>query len=519
MGRHSDPWRLTLAVIILGGVATLDLCAGRVMPGDDLQAVLDRGEDLALEPGEVYEVGAPLRFMADGQAIHTRGAVSLDEFATLRLSNADNPQLIHGNAMDDIVLERVVLDGNRSRLCDLPSGHPRRGEPLVMFGGAGAKRQTVRSCLLMSARTWSTLKLHEEGSGLVARDNLILGAGTDPRGNGRADGEKPFSWGDGISCAAAGSLIENNLVIDATDVGIVVFGAPGTKVRGNVVATVSRETLGGINMVDALEYYAVEGRGYSYEGTRIEENWIDAFGGRIHIAVPMGASPWVPHSAHRVLFGGIVRNNRLTGGAAGYGFVAHGIDDFVIEGNTADATFSGLGDGLGPTRRPVMPEAFLHDSGTIGSSRLQPDFKAADGRLEHLLRCNHGPTGDDGYRIDPYGEDELAAVVRAAYLEMLAREPRPEEARRWMETMAAGTVRADSLRRSLMSTPEFEKLHGEIDPDRMQAFRLALWRQLLRQALGGDALSGMDARATYRAAKQRLADRDFRKGLDLKGGP
>jgi parallel beta-helix repeat protein len=90
---------------------------------------------------------------------------------------------------------------------------------------------------------------------------------------------------DGISLACSNSTVSGNVILDATDGGIVIFGSPGSKVTGNVcvmllnlfraprylvtlfvrplglkasrsllslpsILALSRDLLGGINMVD-----------------------------------------------------------------------------------------------------------------------------------------------------------------------------------------------------------------------------------------------------------------------------
>lgn len=494
-------------------VASAGCLFSAAQPGDDLQAILDSGSDLELQPNAIYEIEETLRYKADGQKITTIGARGIETYATLRLVNPETPQLIHNHAMDDIVLEKVILDGNRYELSNMPSESPRKWHPLVQFGGPDANNQTAQDCVFIAPRTWSTLKLHEGATGLVARNNIFIGAGTGPRGNGRDLREQAFDWGDGITCAAEGSLIVNNLILDPTDVGIVAFGAPGTQIRENTIATISRESLGGINMVDALSCYEMEDKEghFSYVGTVIEDNLIDAFGGRIHIALPMGASPWVPNNSHKILYGGTVRNNHLTGLAGGYGYVAHGIDGFTIEGNTTDAKFSGLGDGLNRQLRPVPAAPFLFDSRTIGNTKLQPEFVAADTKLEHLLRCNHGPRDETGYRVYPYGKYEAEGVVLAAFVEMLARKPTAEETQYWTNYLGATKDTADNLRRTLMASPEFNVLHGFINPNKLHTFRNELWFQALSHVLAGRNLQELSSKMLYTQTKAALLKPNKRK--------
>ena len=224
--------------------------------------------------------------------------------------------------------------------------------------------------------------------------NIFLGAGTDPRGNGHEIHERAFSWDDGISCAARRRQIRNNLLMDITDGAIVLFGAPGSVGENNVVAAISRETLGAINMVDPIGYYAIVGdkARTDYRGLLVRNNLIDARGARIHIAVPMGGAPWAPKNKDYWLVGARVTGNTIIGRAAAYGFVASGVEDFVVTNNTSSASYSGIGEGTNPAKPPDNPGPFLYTPAGVRHCTLQDEFVASQRHLMHLLRCNHGPT-------------------------------------------------------------------------------------------------------------------------------
>ncbi|MEM0964855.1 MAG: right-handed parallel beta-helix repeat-containing protein [Verrucomicrobiota bacterium] len=460
-------------------------------PGDDLQAILDRGSDLYLEPGKVYPIHQTLRFVQPGQRISTLHPTRLNDYARLVLAAPDIGQLVNGMRLDGVVLEKVILDGNRYGLSYMDRIH---GKPeLVFFGGQGASRQIVRQCVFLNPRTWSALKVHEGGNEIVVEDNVFFGAGHDVRGNGREGREKPiiqehqthYNWGDGISCAARNTTVRNNLIIDPTDVGIVFFGAPGSVAEGNVIASISRESLGGINLVDPLEFYAFEEEPslIDYRGTTLRDNWIDARGARIHMAIPIGATPWVPSKKGFTLLGGAVQDNLITGGAAAYGIVVSGVRDWTINGNQSKAQYSGIAEGL-HRNPPDEPGPFLFEPEFVENTVLQSDFKPAERHLKHLLRCNHLPRNPMGFRDYSYGSSEVQAVVETAFLEMLAREPSIEELLFFSDWLSTTRTNADSLRRVLMGSPEFVLLRGAFNPQDLQLFREKLWMKALSEAVG-----------------------------------
>ncbi len=454
-----------------------------VLPGNDLQAILDKGQDLILQKGGVYEIKKTLRYKFPRQKIVTKDAVDLSDYATLRIADADLMLLLDGGRQDNIILKNVILDGNRYRISTVAKKEGSGGggqPPLVLFGGGGAEGQQALQNVFMSTRTWSTLKIHEGAVGIVAAGNIFLGAGVGPRGNGREKREKPFGWGDAISCAAKNSTVRNNLIIDPTDVGIVFYGAPGSVAEDNVISTISRESLGGINLVDPIIYALdKEKTRYDYSGVIVRNNYIDAFGGRIHIAVPMGCGVWVPHLKDNTLVGATVTGNTIAGGAAAYGFVVNGVESFTVKDNTSVAKYSGRGEGLNVKRPPDEPGPFLYDDKNIKNCTLQKEFKPAKRHLLHLLRCNHGKSNELGYRIYAYGEHEVKAVVNAAYLEMLGRKPTRKEMQSQINWLQETQSTADQLRRNLMESKEFKKRFGKVASEDLHIYRIELWFNIL----------------------------------------
>ncbi|MEM6910670.1 MAG: hypothetical protein AAF555_03725 [Verrucomicrobiota bacterium] len=479
------------------------------LPGDDLQAVLDRGEDLALEKGALYEIRQTLRYRKPGQKIFTKGAEFPSDYATLRLANKDLMMLIHGGGQEGAVLERVICDGDRYRLSTVPKGRGSggAGQPaLVHFGGPGGDGQIVRNCVFMNTRTWSTLKMHEHASNMLTENNLFFGMGVDPRGNGREFNEIPFSWADGVSSAATDSIIRNNLLIDPTDVGIVLYCAPGSIVEDNVVAAISRESLGGINLVDALlEMFALDEdlTLFDYGGVVVRNNYIDNFGARIHMGIPVGCAVWHPRFKGRILQGGSVTGNTIAGGAGGYGIVAHGLKGWTIQDNLSTAHYSGLAEyGFHPNP-PDPPAAFLFHAESVLESELQPEFQETVRHIDHLLRTQKAPQNEFGYQMHDYGHEEIQAVVQAAYLEMLGRDPTREELLAAADLLQSRQRNADGLRRQLMGTPEFEEKFGFHFPAELHPFRVQRWFDLCDQLLREKG-EMYPMRELYQDALQRL---------------
>jgi len=249
-------------------------------------------------------------------------------------------------------------------------------------------------------------------------------------------------------------------------------------VENNMVASVSRESLGGINLVDAFDIYALneEKTRFDYRGATVRNNEIDAFGARIHIGLPMGCVPWVEHWKGKILDGGIVTGNIMTGGAGGYGFVAHGLTGWTITGNVSRAVYSGLAEYKDANPNPPDdPAPFLYDAVSVTNTELQAEFKPCERNVIHLLRTHHAPTNSLGYQMHDYGDSEVEAVVKAAYLEMLGRDPGSAELRKAIRALCAKELNADELRRQLMAGDEFKKRFGEVSSESLHPWRVKRW--------------------------------------------
>ena len=422
-------------------------------------------------------------FRTAGQRIETIGAETAADFARIVMADGAQGTLVNAQGIAGATLSKLILDGNRPGFRSGDGVVP--AEPMLSFGGAGAVGQLIEKCIVLNGRCaggWGAIHVQEGGKDVVVRDNVVFSAGTDIRGNGRSPFEKPFGWGDGISTASRSTLIENNLIYDATDEGIMLQGAPGSLVRSNVVVALSREMLGGIALIDPFKYYELdaEKKTYDYRGVVVEDNLVLALGGRIHAGFPMGGSPWNARFSGTTLVGATVRNNHIGGGAGGYGFVVDGVDEFKIVGNTSDATFSGLGDGK-PGLPPDAPQAFMFNPAKVGSSKLQSGFQPLEKSLTGVLRARRTPQDSRnalGYRDQPYPTEEAAAVVEMAFVEMLGRKPNDAEQSHGINWLQETRSNADTLRRGLMGTPEFVSKHGHIDPLKLHTWRSGRWLKL-----------------------------------------
>ncbi|MEO5919533.1 MAG: hypothetical protein ABIQ01_00175 [Pseudolysinimonas sp.] len=274
------------------------------------------GAEAVLCPRSVFTLTQPIRFTDRDQQIYTQGRPVDGTRATLRVSGKLQTTAINGVDRSGVVLESVQIDGAR------PSLGSQGGDALIELGG-NASGQTVRSVVAFEPRSWSAIHFFEgavSGGVPACQDAVITGNTIGPAG--RPDG----TWADGISLACGTSLVEDNVITDATDGSIVVFGAPGSTIRGNTIVAATQTMLGGINMVD------FGATGGNYTGTTVSGNTIDARGALIKVAIGMGPQIWACWEGTN--FGATVTGNTLRGDHMGYGLAVNGVRDWIVSGNT-----------------------------------------------------------------------------------------------------------------------------------------------------------------------------------------
>ncbi len=394
--------------------------------------------------------------------------------------------IINAEGLADVVIKNVRIDGNRDQM--RPSAGKVAKQPFISLGKEGGDDQTIQNCIITNARCsggWAAIHVHENAFRTIIQDNIIFGSGVDVLGNGRSALEYPFAWGDGISVAARNSIIKNNLIIDATDEGIMVQGAPGTKVHNNVIVALSREVLGGIALIDPADYCLLDSteNTYDYRGVEVKNNLVHALGARVHIGFPCGLDVWNWNEHHKILVGAEVKENEMIGKIGAYGFAVSGVKDFTVTGNKAMAVFEERGDGLAGNP-PDEATAFIYETSRTINTNLQSDFVPSKKHIIHLMRNFRTPVNEAGYRIlDHYGELESHAIVHAAYVEMLGRVPDDIESAKWAKWLNETRVNADQLRALLMAKDEFIKKNGFWRPYQLQECRLLLFNQQLFETI------------------------------------
>ncbi|KAK4689550.1 hypothetical protein P7C73_g574, partial [Tremellales sp. Uapishka_1] len=330
-----------------------------------------KGTLVALCPGSVHRLQAPIIFTAPQQTLTTEGNVKGRERAMLIVEGAEQATAIRADCAkcSYSTIRSLVVDGNRPQMLRL-----NHAEALLALGNA--EGQTVRDCRLYEPRGWSALHVRE---------------------------------GDRKQCSKA-HIVDNEIVLfDTTDGAIVLFGSSGTEVRNNEIFSRTRMVSGGINLVD---YEPFDG---DYSFVRVHHNTIYAHSRYLKVGIAVGPSTW-EDDITSVVHGGSITDNTLHGNHFGYGFVVSSAKGFTVLRNVVDenARFSGSeGPRCPQAPKNHRPTPFLiHRASSQGS--FQEDF--VNGEVEHIICLNPPDENGKPYRPWRYRDSPLSIATKEAAL-------------------------------------------------------------------------------------------------------
>lgn len=277
------------------------------------------GTTVLLCPNSVVEITNAVFFTSPNQTLATQGYPTDDTRATLYVNNVNQSCAIYTarDWADHLAVRNIQIDGGRERLGIAPQN---TGLALIEAGGNTAG-QIFDQIHAYEPRGWSVLHGVEGWENwchnMVVTNNQIGPSGHAPSGVSqfrRDTGTYPGGqWADGISMACKASTIQSNVVTDATDGAIVIFGSPGTQVISNTIVAVSRQLMGGINMVDWGPFAG------SYLGVVVANNTLNAKSQFIKVGIPIGGMIWGTDNRTTSRGGyGTVTGNTFISGTKGY---------------------------------------------------------------------------------------------------------------------------------------------------------------------------------------------------------
>lgn len=372
-----------------------------------IQSRLNTYGEAKLCQGAVFHLTGSVS-LAAGQQIYTEGNPTNDSRALLQIA-ADTDQsgiklttAINGLNNSNIDIHHIRIDGGRDSFAYF------FGPALILVGG-NASGQKVRFVKAWATRTWTTIHVFEgacSGGSCGCTGAQILNNEIGPAGY------SDEAWADGITLGCHASTVQQNTIVDATDGGIVIFGAAGSEISNNTIKAQCRSLLGGINMID----------NGNYTNTRVISNSIIAEGAQIKVGIPIGNFWDANFCAQRTISGGFVQNNSFQGAYMGYGIGAKGISNFTVTGNNSTAIHSGITTcGCGGTScnsqafQSDAPRAFLRDPITASSSNnsFQGEFQSASLNA-HPVRLEPLSTWQSWTRVPGSGATPSSPAVTTA---------------------------------------------------------------------------------------------------------
>src|SRR3989344_1337420 len=342
--------------------------------GSDIQdALIRKGSKAKLCQKSVFFLSDTINFTHSDQELFTEGLpTDSSKKAHLKIVNKNVSLAVNAFNQNNVKIKNIKVDGNRRELGQLVS------HALIIVGG-NVLYQQVDSVEAYDSRSWSTIHVnwgnfyddengnkHTSCKNVHVTNNIVGPSGETTTGK----------WSDGISVQCEESLVEDNTIVDVTDGGIVIFGAPKSKIINNHIYAEKQPLLVGIALVDYNDYKG------NYKNVQVINNKIISDGSYIRAGIAMGSKIWHCPSDDDISsnFGAVIKNNKLSGDYFGYGYVINGVNDWVVEENISEAKYEGIpGTGCGVPNTSL--DAFLFEKNN-SFGIFQSEFR--DARLEKI---------------------------------------------------------------------------------------------------------------------------------------
>ncbi|GHU79306.1 hypothetical protein FACS1894191_1820 [Clostridia bacterium] len=332
--------------------------SGKVYTADELMDMLAKAEkEVVLEPGDLVLANVPI-FIPKGKKLSTRGGYNAHYLKMARIIRTGMYNKGVVNMLDDSTCEGVWVDGNRPEF-GVRCLKIRRGVCI----GADGNGSKINGNRLTDSIGGTSLEVYGVRDTTV-RDNLIT-----------CYAVKHFDgfWCDGATIHGTNTLIENNGIIDATDVSVVIFyfkpGGPQNSVcRHNTFINLGNSGFGGVNADGWLDY----DHDWDFTGCEISDNvfWT-SYRAHQHICLSFATFAWMRETGNFCL-NAKMNNNTTPEGLfvlTGAGIAVDGQKNCEVQGNAIDVY-------LGPWTNPEIgltePQAICMNMATSTGSVQGP---------------------------------------------------------------------------------------------------------------------------------------------------
>ncbi|HWN45189.1 MAG TPA: hypothetical protein VNW71_23390 [Thermoanaerobaculia bacterium] len=299
--------------------------------GAQLQAFLNatpRGETVYLAQKAVVRLTAPLVIPA-GVTLATTDLPEPTRYALMgRLVRSAGFKTAAVTLQDGAGLDNVWVDGQRGMVGFIDDGINVR-----LLGGDGTR---IRNSVITNAAGWSSVQVFGTSEGFPCNAVRVTGNLVTAYSSGHVRGKlKHNPWTDGLSISCESTLVQENEIVDATDVGIVLFRAHPAVQRS--VVSFNRIFAAGNSAYGAITVDGLQGRGTrpDFRGAIIEGNifWTSP-GTHFDIGIAVGTRAWFGPPAD--LASGVAVFNNTTNGIptrVDSGLAVSGMLDAHVSGN------------------------------------------------------------------------------------------------------------------------------------------------------------------------------------------
>jgi hypothetical protein len=305
------------------------------------------------------------------------------------------------------ILKNIWVDGQRNKSSTFVYG----AINIEIYGGNGA---AVEENFISNSLGWSNVHSYGSVDGRICARNTIANNLITAYPSLHFGGE----YTDGLSIGCENTLVKGNQIVDATDVGIVVFtAAPATQkstVTGNTIVSAGNSAFG------ALAFDPLHSPAYpvnpNFTGASLNGNSLwSSPNTHFIIGLAVGSRPWFGSqirikgvlSTGNIGHGGSATNNTTAGVQTrfGVGISVSGMDSATVQSNTFRATpipqswtNCPIGNVLASVREglasgSLQPHSAVEVDGCMSDLSPQPTIASS---TPNELQRGHNPDAVDG---------------------------------------------------------------------------------------------------------------------------
>lgn len=316
-----------------------------------------------------------------------------------------NRATLGGVAIGHAKLKDVWVDGQRG-----PIEANVNDLNVAFSGGDGAE---ISGCRISNSAGWTNILVNGMSAGAECNEVTVARNLITEYTSCHSKPDAPNVWSDGISASCENTLIEDNQIVDVTDVGIVIFKGTESTTQRSVARRNSVLSAGNAawSALVADPVYSSYSKEYDFTGTRFENNWIWSGDGHFDAGMMVGTAAVLWGGPPDMGRGATFVNNSVGWPALGcsarveLGIVISGMLDATVTGNRLGLDLINVGNcpdigapcGLNPP--PSTAAVVASRCAGLASGTIQ---EALDFRV---LRClGHSPPHPScaaGFNVTP----------------------------------------------------------------------------------------------------------------------